>query len=110
MSIRNGIIITAIIGAGLLWYGGAFEPSQPKKPDAQYGDTIAANVATVGCDTEEAADKAAASCIAIPMAATGKAIKTYGKRSICVRWQGVADCLWSPRESLLFIPAESTSK
>lgn len=121
MSMRNGIIIAAIMGAGLLWLGGAFEPSQPKKPDAQYGDTIAANVATIGCDSEANHDKAhalaragdqaaaakVAGCIPIAMASTGTAIKTYGKASICVRWQGQPDCLWSPRGDLLFIPASA---
>jgi hypothetical protein len=120
------LLASAVIFGATFYYLGAFDspPSQPKKADAQYGDTIAANVATFGCDTEESHDKArrllregdqaaaakVAGCSAIPMASTGKAIKTYGKFSICVRWQGEPDCLWSPRDALLFIPAESTSK
>lgn len=96
-------------------------PAQPKKLEAQYGDIIAANVPTIGCSSEAAHDKLralaregdavaaskVAGCIAIAMGTTGKAIKTYGKSSICVRWQGEPDCLWSPRGDLLLIPASA---
>lgn len=107
---RNGFIIAAIMIAGLLWLGGAFEPSKPKPPaaaDAQYGDLIIANVETVACDSEEELSGTRRNCISVKMASTGKAIKTYGKVGACVRWQGrESGCLWSPRSELLFIPAD----